>query len=63
MANFMNISLTPKSDGQIGRFSRSKYSLESSNWHPIPVGSLIEMVVLDGQGDGGTFKVPTRMIG
>lgn len=31
-------------------------------WHPIPVGNLIEMVVLDGQGEGGAWKVPTRMI-
>lgn len=52
----------PKNDGQIGCFNRSKYSLESSPWHPIPVGNLIEMVVLDGQGEGGAWKVPARMI-
>lgn len=63
MANFMTISLLPKNDGQTVCLSRSRCSLGSSAWHPIPVGILIGMAALDGQSEGGARKMPTRMIG
>ena len=59
----MNMSLPPPHDDQTVCSSRSQCSLGSSAWHPIPVSVLIGMAALDGQSEGGAWKVPARMIG